>query len=121
MCSYFIHIADDAGAEDYGRERQMAYFKHCVLPAFPDDPAKAPPTMHYFLDIVHILENMKKEDLGERSILIGSPGKIIDTLKKVQAAGIEEVILYFNVGNKPDSMVREQMHRFQEEIAPAFN
>ncbi|MFP6770822.1 MAG: LLM class flavin-dependent oxidoreductase [Alphaproteobacteria bacterium] len=120
MCSYFIHIADDAATEDYGRERQMAYFKHCVLPAFPDDPAKAPPTMHYFMDIVRILQNLKKEDLGERSILIGPPGKIIETLKSVEAAGIEEVILYFNVGNKPDAMVREQMHRFVEEIAPAF-
>ena len=120
MCSYFIHIADDAEAEDYGRERQMAYFQHCVLPAFPDDPAKAPPTMHYFMDIVNILRNMKKQDLGERSILIGPPGKIIETLKSVEAAGIVEVILYFNVGNKPDTMVREQMHRFQEEIAPAF-
>lgn len=121
MCSYFIHIADDEETEDYGRERQMAYFKHCVLPAFPDDPSKAPPTMHYFLDIIHILDNMKKEDLGDRSILIGPPSKIIDSLKKVEAAGIEEVILYFNVGNKPDSMVQEQMHRFKEEIAPAFN
>ncbi len=121
MCSYFIHIADDASGEDYGRERQMAYFQHCVLPAFPDDPAKAPPTMHYFMDIVKILRNMKKQDLGERSILIGSPAKIIETLKNVEAAGIEEVILYFNVGNKPDAMVREQMHRFQEEIAPAFS
>ncbi|MBT6588436.1 MAG: LLM class flavin-dependent oxidoreductase [Rhodospirillaceae bacterium] len=121
MCSYFIHIADDPGSEDYGRECQMDYFRHCVLPAFPDDLAKAPPTMHYFMDIVAILQNMKKEDLGERSILIGSPAKIIDSLKRVEAAGIEEVILYFNVGNKPDGMVREQMHRFQEEIAPAFN
>ena len=120
ICSYFIHIADDAGEEDYGRERQMDYFRHCVLPAFPDDPAKAPPTMHYFMDIVEILRNMKKQDLGERSILIGSPGKIINTLKSVEAAGIEEVILYFNVGNKPDAMVREQMHRFMEEIAPVF-
>ena len=77
--------------------------------------------MHYFMDIVEILRNMKKQDLGERSILIGSPDKIIDTLKKVDAAGIEEVILYFNVGKKPDAMVREQMHRFQEEIAPAFS
>ncbi len=120
MCSYFIYIADDDAAENYGRERQMAYFKHCVLPAFPDDPAKAPPTMHYFLDIIEILRNMKKEDLGERSILIGPSEKIIESLKRVEAAGIEEVILYFNVGNKPDAMVREQMHRFSEEIAPAF-
>ncbi len=120
MSSYFIHIADDADAEDYGRERQMAYFNHCVLPAFPADPKVAPPTMQYFMEIVEILAKMKKEDLGERSILIGSPAKITDTLGQVEAAGIEEVILYFNVGNKPDAMVREQMQRFQEEIAPAF-
>ena len=99
----------------------MEYFKHCVLPAFPDDPAKAPPTMHYFLDIIEILRNMKKEDLGERSILIGPSAKIIESLKRVEAAGIEEVILYFNVGNKPDAMVREQMYRFTEEIAPSFS
>ncbi len=120
MCSYFIHIADNDDEENYGREAQMDYFRHCVLPAFPKDPAKAPPTMHYFMKIVEILENMKKEDLGERSILLGSSQKIIDTLKGVEAAGIEEVILYFNVGNKPHAMVKEQMHKFKEEILPAF-
>ena len=120
MCSYFIFIADDDEAEAYGREAQMDYFRHCVLPAFPDNPDKAPPTMRYFMDIVRILRDMKAADLGERSILIGSPAKIIDGLKRVEAAGIAEVILYFNVGNKPDAMVREQMHRFVEEIAPAF-
>jgi hypothetical protein len=30
------------------------------------------------------------------------------------------VILYFNVGNKPNAMVKEQMHRFMQEIAPHF-
>jgi hypothetical protein len=30
------------------------------------------------------------------------------------------VILYFNVGNKPHAMVKEQMHRFMDEIAPHF-
>lgn len=120
MCSYFIHIADTPEEEDYGRERQMAYFKHCVLPAFPKDPSKAPPTMHYFMKIVDILENMKKEDLSEKSILLGSPQKIIDTLKDVEKAGIDEVILYFNIGNKPHQMVIEQMDRFMDEIAPHF-
>ena len=120
MCSYFIYICDDEDGENYGRARQMDYFNHCVLPAFPDDPAKAPPTMHYFMEIVEILKNMKPEDLGPRSILIGSPAKIIEELKAVEAAGIDEVILYFNVGNKPDPLVREQMHRFMEEIAPEF-
>lgn len=120
MCSYFIHIAETPEEEDFGREAQMAYFKHCVLKAFPRDPAKMPPTMHYFTKIVDTLENMKKEDLSDKSILLGPPAKIIDSLKRVEAAGIAEVILYFNVGNKPHELVMEQMAKFMEEIAPEF-
>ena len=56
--------------------------------------------MQYFLKIVDILKNMKKEDLSDKSIL-GRPEKIIQTLKRVENCGIDEVILYFNVGNKP--------------------
>jgi alkanesulfonate monooxygenase SsuD/methylene tetrahydromethanopterin reductase-like flavin-dependent oxidoreductase (luciferase family) len=120
MCSYFIHIAKTPEQENYGREALMSYFRHCVLPAFPTDPAKAPPTMQYFMRIVEILKGMRKEDLSDKSILLGSPAKIIDTLKRVEAAGIEEVILYFNVGNKPHAMVQDQMHQFMAEIAPHF-
>lgn len=120
MCSYFIHIADTPAEDDYGREAQMSYFKNCVLPAITMKPGEAPPTMLYFQKIVSILENMKKEDLTDKSILIGSSQQITESLKKVEAAGIEEVILYFNVGNKPDAMVKEQMHRFMEEVAPHF-
>lgn len=120
VCSYFIHLAETPAEEEYGREAQMAYFKHCVLPAFPKDPAKAPPTMHYFMKIVDILRNMRKEDLTDKSILLGSPQKIIDTLKRVEAAGIAEVILYFNVGNKPAALVEEQMAKFMAEVAPHF-
>jgi alkanesulfonate monooxygenase SsuD/methylene tetrahydromethanopterin reductase-like flavin-dependent oxidoreductase (luciferase family) len=120
MCSYFIFIADDEKAEDYGRQAQMDYFNHCVLLAFPQNPKDAPPTMQYFMKINDILRTMKKEDLSDKSILIGSPQKIIESLKRVEQAGIEEVILYFNVGNKPHALVKEQMERFMKEIAPSF-
>ena len=79
-----------------------------------------PPTMHYFRKINEGLRNTKKEDLSDRAILIGSPARIIDSLKMVEDSGIDEVILYFNVGRKPHAMVKEQMHRFAEDIAPAF-
>ena len=120
ICSYFIYIADTPEEEDRGRQYQIDYFQNCVLRAFPDDPSKMPPTMHYFMKINEVLRNTKKEDLSDRSILIGSPSKIIDSLKNIGTAGIDEVILYFNVGRKPHEMVKEQMHRFTEEIAPAF-
>jgi alkanesulfonate monooxygenase SsuD/methylene tetrahydromethanopterin reductase-like flavin-dependent oxidoreductase (luciferase family) len=120
-CSYFVHIADNPREDDIGRQHLLDYFKHCVLRAFPDDPSKMPPTMHYFLKINEILRNMEKEDLSDRSILIGPASKIIEGLKKVEAAGIEEVILYFNVGRKPHALVKDQMHKFIEEVAPAFS
>jgi alkanesulfonate monooxygenase SsuD/methylene tetrahydromethanopterin reductase-like flavin-dependent oxidoreductase (luciferase family) len=121
MCSYFIHIADDAGEEAYGREALIRYFKDALISAFPSDPKKVPPTYAYFIKIVDILNNMKAEDLTSRSILVGSPQQIVDDLKGVEASGIGEVILYFNYGLKPHQMVKDQMQRFMEEIAPAFD
>jgi hypothetical protein len=58
--------------------------------------------------------------LTENSVLLGSPARITETLKKVESLGFQEVILYFNVGLKPHTQVKEEMARFMEEVAPAF-
>ena len=72
MCSYFIHIADTPEEDDFGRQAMMDYFKYCVLRAFPDDPDKMPPTMHYFMKINEILRNMEKDKLSRNSVLIAT-------------------------------------------------
>ena len=118
-CSYFIHIADTPEENQYGRERLIDYF-HAIVPSFPDDPAKAPPNLRYFVDIVKRLNSAKPEGLDGKSILLGTPAQIVEQLKAVEASGISEVILYFNYGRKPHALVKEQMQRFAEEIAPAF-
>lgn len=41
--------------------------------------------------------------------------------RRVVAAGIEEVIPFFNVGGKLHAMVLEQMERFMRDVAPAFS
>jgi hypothetical protein len=41
-------------------------------------------------------------------------------LKKVEAAGFHEVILYSNVGLKPHDQVKEEMARFMHQVAPQF-
>lgn len=58
--------------------------------------------------------------LASRAILSGKAPQIIDALKKMEAIGFSEIILYFNVGPKPHSRVEEEMARFMEEVAPAF-
>ena len=120
MCSYFTHFADDDVQEQAARARQIRYYKECVIPAFPGDPATAPPSYRYFIAMVERLHNVRPEDLTENSVLLGSPAHIIDVLKQVEAAGFDEVILYFNVGLKPHSQVKDEMARFMEQVAPAF-
>ena len=120
ICSYFTHFADTKAEEDAARARQIRYYRECVIPAFPSDPASAPPSYRYFLDIVPKLQAARPEDLTENSVLIGTSPRIAATLEKVRGAGFDEVILYFNVGLKPHAQVKEEMARFMSEVAPSF-
>jgi hypothetical protein len=86
----------------------------------PGDPKTAPPSYRYFIDMVEKLKNAQPEHLTENSVLLGSSAQMVDTLKKVEAAGFAEVILYFNVGLKPHPQVMEEMARFMAEVAPHF-
>ena len=120
ICSYFTHFADTKEQEMAQRQRQVRYYRECVIPAFPGDPKTAPPSYRYFIDMVERLQKVRPEDLTENSVLLGSARQITDTLKKVEAAGFDEVILYFNVGLKPHRQVKDEMARFMAEVAPAF-
>ena len=121
MCSYFTHFADNAAQEDAQRARQIRYYRECVIPAFPSDANTAPPSYRYIVDMVTRLRKLEPQDLTENSVLLGSSQRIIDTLKKVEAVGFSEVILYFNVGLKPHQQVKDEMDRFMGEVAPAFD
>jgi hypothetical protein len=88
--------------------------------AFPGDPKTAPPSYRYFREIVERLHNVRPEDLSENAVLLGPPARIIETLKKVEAAGFDEVILYVTVGLKPHDQVKHEMARFMAEVAPAL-
>ena len=120
MCSYFTHFADNKAQEDAQRARQIRYYKECVIPSFPSDPKTAPPSYRYFVEMVERLHKVKPEDLTENSVLLGSAARMTEILKKVEAAGFSEVILYFNVGMKPHGQVKDEMARFMSEVAPAF-
>src|SRR5260221_1899263 len=120
MCSYFMHFADTPAEEAAARARQIRYYRECATAAFPGDPKTAPPSYRYFLEIVDRLHKVGPQDLTENSVLLGSPAQITDTLKKVEAAGLDEVILYVNVGLKPHAQVKDEMARFRAEVAPNF-
>ena len=70
--------------------------------------------------MVDRLGKVRPEDLTENSVLLGTPERIASALKRVEAAGFDEVILYFNVGLKPHAQVKDEMARFMREVAPIF-
>jgi hypothetical protein len=121
ITSYFIHFADTPAEERAARERQLRYHQECTSHAFPGDPKTAPENYRYFGAIVERYRTMKAEDFTDNAVLIGSPARIVDVLKsKVEAAGFDEAILYFNLGLKPHAQVKDEMQRFMEEVAPQF-
>ncbi len=119
MCSYFTCLADTESEVQQARERLLFYLKN-IAPAFPSNPETAPPHIRYFIDIVDRINRMRTEDLGERSIVTGTRDQVIDQLRRVEQAGIEEVICYFNFGLLPHAPTLHQMERFAAEVMPAF-
>ena len=103
--------------ELHTKERLRRYLRS-VLPAFPSDRATVPPHLAYFADIVERLQSMKAEDFGERSVVTGDPEACIAALKKCQAVGIEEVILYFNFGHFNHQDTLKSMERFARDVMP---
>jgi alkanesulfonate monooxygenase SsuD/methylene tetrahydromethanopterin reductase-like flavin-dependent oxidoreductase (luciferase family) len=121
-CSYFIHIGEGEEERQRALERMVDYVTMAGLRKTMSSGGSGalPPTMTYFKQIGERLNDAKASDFDDNSLLHGSPQQIIDTLKRVEAIGIDEVMLYFNFGKRPDAFVREQMHRFMDDIAPAF-
>ncbi|MGH7042577.1 MAG: LLM class flavin-dependent oxidoreductase [Acetobacteraceae bacterium] len=74
---------------------------------------------HHFIDMVIWLKQVLAEDLTDNAVLLGNAARITSVLKQVEAAGFDEVILYFNVGLKPYVMALDEMGRFAVQVAPA--
>ena len=120
MCSYFTCPVDSEAEARATRERLLYYLQN-FLPAVPQDPAKTPPHIRYFVDIAEKIKRMQPEDLGERSIVTGTREQVIEHFKRVEAAGIEEVICYFNFGLLPHAETLRQMERMSDEVLPKFS
>ena len=86
----------------------------------PGDARTVPPSYRYFIDMVERLRQLQPQDLTETLYYSASRRKLLKYLKKLEAVGFDEVILYFNVGLKPHSQIKDEMARFMAEMGPAF-
>jgi alkanesulfonate monooxygenase SsuD/methylene tetrahydromethanopterin reductase-like flavin-dependent oxidoreductase (luciferase family) len=119
MCSYFTCIADTPEQKQQAQERLLYYLTN-FIPAVPQDPERTPPHIRYFIDIADRVRRMQPQDLGERSIVTGTVDDVIRQFEQVEAAGIEEVICYFNFGLLSHTDTLYQMERVSREVMPHF-
>ncbi|MEW9672074.1 LLM class flavin-dependent oxidoreductase [Ammoniphilus sp. 3BR4] len=118
-CSYFINVTDSPEETEKTKQRMLRYFTGLV-PAFPSDPTTAPPHIRYFVDIVEKLKNMKTDDLSDKSIIVGDAEYVTEALKRCEAAGLDEIILYFDFGGLSHKETIVAMERFATRVMPHF-
>ena len=120
ISSYFIHFADTPEEKAQALHRQIRYWRECGGAIHMGPRESAPDSYQYYYDFKAKMLAMEPQEVTERAVLLGSAQQITDSLKKMEAIGFNEVILYFSVGLKPHSQVKDEMARFMEEVAPAF-
>jgi alkanesulfonate monooxygenase SsuD/methylene tetrahydromethanopterin reductase-like flavin-dependent oxidoreductase (luciferase family) len=116
-CSYFGALVDSAAEKRQAQERLMKYLLGAA-PALCNRDTPPPPHLAYMADVVAALERMDPDDLGERSFICGPPDDCVAALKRVEAAGIDEVIVYFNFGALDHRSTTRMMERFAREVMP---
>jgi hypothetical protein len=119
MCSYFLAIGDNAAEVRAAQERLMFYLRG-VAPASINEKTPPPPHLAYLAELLKRVTAMQPEDLGERSIVTGDVERCVEILKQVEAAGIEETIIYFNFGAYPHADTVRMMERFARDVMPHF-
>ncbi|HZR98515.1 MAG TPA: LLM class flavin-dependent oxidoreductase [Chloroflexota bacterium] len=120
MCSYFVAVTDSA-AETRAAQERLLFYLRAVTPANLDPKANLPPNLAYMADIARRVQTMQPEHLGERSIVAGDAARCVEVFKQVEAAGIEEVVLYFNYGAYGHADTVRQMERFARDVLPHFS
>ena len=58
--------------------------------------------------MVELLKSVKPEDLTENSVLLGDSARIVEILKKVEAAGFAEVVFHLAMRFEADIKVENQ-------------
>jgi alkanesulfonate monooxygenase SsuD/methylene tetrahydromethanopterin reductase-like flavin-dependent oxidoreductase (luciferase family) len=118
-CSYFVALADTPAEQLRAKER-LKFYQRGVRGASPTDASTAPASYAYFGEIARRNATSTAETLGEDMIITGSPAQVVEQLKRVEAAGIDEVICYFNYGALSHADTLAHMERFAAEVLPAF-
>ena len=66
------------------------------------------------------LASITWERLIEETVVFGSPERVTDRIREMEAAGVGEVLCWMNFGGLPSDRVERSMRLFADKVMPQF-
>jgi alkanesulfonate monooxygenase SsuD/methylene tetrahydromethanopterin reductase-like flavin-dependent oxidoreductase (luciferase family) len=118
-CSYFVYVIDEnesVSAQQHEAVEAMIRYFRTTAQDFPE--GEVPEHMKYWLALRERLSSITPDMLNTNSVIFGTPSFCVEQFKRVEAAGISQVICYFDFGGLPKERVERNIRLFAEQVMP---
>lgn len=121
VCSYFTYVTDPADPEGTLREAVEAIIRYFrgLTPSFPVG-SDVPDHLKYWEGLQTRLSGLTPDQINANSVIFGDAAYCASQFRRLERAGVDEVLLYFSFGAIPHERVLATMRRFAAGVLPAF-
>ena len=120
--SRHVYVAPtDAQALRETRDAELWYQRSLARFLVPERIEAAHPSLQpQFRAMADRLASITWERLVEETVIFGSPERVTDRIREMEAAGVGEVLCWMNFGGLPPDRVERSMRLFAEKVMPQF-
>jgi alkanesulfonate monooxygenase SsuD/methylene tetrahydromethanopterin reductase-like flavin-dependent oxidoreductase (luciferase family) len=120
--SRHIYVAPtDREAIEEAKAAELWYQQALARFLVPDNIDAAPPSLQpQFRALVETLKTVSWEKLIEETVVFGSPERVLDKVREMEAIGVGELLCWMNFGALPQDRVQRSMRLFAEKVMPKF-
>lgn len=120
--SRHIYVAPtDREAIEEAQAAELWYQQALARFLVPENIDTAPSTLQpQFRALAETLKTISWEKLIAETVVFGSPERVIDKVREMQALGVGELLCWMNFGTLPQDRVRRSLRLFAEKVMPHF-
>ena len=120
--SRHVYVAPtDAQALRETRDAELWYQQSLARFLVPERIEAAHPSLQpQFRAMADRLASITWEKLVEETVVFGSPERVTDRIREMEAAGVGELLCWMNFGGLPPDRVDRSMRLFAEKVMPHF-
>lgn len=120
--SRHIYVAPtDREAIEEAQAAELWYQQALARFLVPENMDTAPSTLQpQFRALAETLKTISWEKLIAETVVFGSPERVIDKVREMQALGVGELLCWMNFGTLPQDRVQRSLRLFAEKVMPHF-